>query len=239
MRRKDRGVSSLTLVELLFAYAYCVRCCCCCCCFFNIFDFFFHLRCFAHFPLIFHSLLDFFLLYSFLYHIMPTVCAALHSAPTIDLLIIAAFYSQFYFFVSHSNWSFVRRIESIETHGHINMECMHLLFSIFGWLFTVQYIWAFVDIVSWFIYTLLQFSRLPRAFVMSISLTCFSLSLSFALGVRATLFVLRMTMIIITLKIAAITRARGNELIDFGARFFFFFLLNLNFPANQTDEDYL
>lgn len=207
---------------------------------FSIFFFIFGVLLIFHWFFILCSI--FFLLYSFLYHIMPTVCAALHSAPTIDLLIIAAFYSQSYFFVSHSNWSFVRRIESIETHGHINMECMHLLFSIFGWLFTVQYIWAFVDIVSWFIYTLLQFSRLPRAFVMSISLTCFSLSLSFALGVRATLFVLRMTMIIITLKIAAITRAtsaRGNELIDFDARFFFFFLLNLNFPANQTDEDYL
>lgn len=51
--------------------------------------------CFAHFPLIFHSLLDF---YIQLCSTSCQLCALLHSAPTIDLLIIAAFYSQFVFF---------------------------------------------------------------------------------------------------------------------------------------------
>lgn len=57
---------------------------------------------------------------------MPTVRATLHSAPTIDLLIIAAFYSQFGFFFS---WTHTIRFglarakdQHFETHGHINME---------------------------------------------------------------------------------------------------------------------
>lgn len=99
---------------------------------------------FAHFPLILHSWLN-------VFH--STVCAPLancahaphHSAPTIDLLIIAAvFILQFFFFSSlilslsylttlslpsHSlslAISLLSKTEWIsnETHGHINMVCV-------------------------------------------------------------------------------------------------------------------
>lgn len=81
-------------------------------------------------------------LYSTLHHIMPTVCSALHSAPTIDLLIIAAFFilNSFWFFFGWLTllgfWFLARANDHhFETHGHINTECaVHPLFPIFHWL---------------------------------------------------------------------------------------------------------
>lgn len=81
-------VSHLSLVSVcFFAYACCAFDCWC-----LSFGVFLCVR--ACFPLIFHSLLDFHIQ---TLCIMPTVCAIRHSAPTIDLLIIAAFYSRFLF----------------------------------------------------------------------------------------------------------------------------------------------
>lgn len=104
-----------------------------------------------------------------------SVCAALHSAPTIDLLIIAAFYSQFFPFfsiASHPSICGVARAKDqhFETHGHINMDCMcvqtvHCVQCIHCFRYFVDFlqsntfkIFGFfllsVDIVSLFIYTL-------------------------------------------------------------------------------------
>lgn len=184
--------------------------------------------CFAHFPLIFHSLLDF---YIQLCSTSCQLCALLHSAPTIDLLIIAAFYSQFLFFFSlhvsfHRSIGATDQIEkwservwerkSIETHGHINMESV----CIYCFRYSVDFLQSNTFEIRRYCLLIHLHPHLDSKGICDVYFVKLYFCLSFSLFQSLFPFVLRMTMIIITLKIAAITRAtsaEGNELIDSGA----------------------